>query len=144
MRKWIASLMVMVLFIAYTTNAFKLKDLFRKTAKTVVTAAVIKEIADELNNFINTITANRGLAAKEMTKVVPMITFDKRTYVGAAQVSGPEDKLKDVKAVMMIQTDFKTKGRWDVKIVVPVDSTNPLKANRVVGVGVTAIIQARI
>lgn len=52
---------------------------------------LVDRYAVELNDFINTLTIKNGVANEYATKVVPIITVGNNTYVGAAQVSGPQE-----------------------------------------------------
>jgi len=76
------------------------------------------------------------------TKVVPIISIGTKGYIGAAQVTGPASSIEQVKAVAQVEGSFN--GMVRVKGLVPVDSTNPVGASRVQGVGVSAIIDLKI
>ena len=66
------------------------------------------------------------------------------SYIGAAQVQGPQAALDRVRAIAQIEGDFFSALR--VKGLVPVDSLNPISGHlhRVYGVGFTAIIAVRV
>ena len=104
---------------------------------------LVSAIAGPLNDFINTITLNRNIGVTESTKVVPILSVGTGTAIGAAQVSGPESAVRRTKAVGQIEAEFQ--GRLRVRILVPMDSSNPLQGiRRVQGVGVSAIIDYRL
>ena len=107
---------------------------------------VVDRYSEPLNNFVNTLLSNRGIAVREKTKVVPILSIGvgQASYIGAAQVSGPANTLKKVRAVGQLEADFNSVFR--IKALVPIDSTNPIKdgIRRVPGVGVTAVIDIRI
>lgn len=107
---------------------------------------VVKQYAEPLNNFVNTLLNNKGVKVREQTKVVPVLSIGvgQASYIGAAQVSGPKDALKKVQAVGQLEADFNTVFR--IKALVPIDSVNPIAdgLKRVPGVGVTAVIDIRI
>ena len=104
---------------------------------------LVSAIAGPLNDFINTITFNRNIGVTESTKVVPILSVGTGTAIGAAQVSGPESAVRRTKAVGQIEAEYQ--GRLRVRILVPMDSSNPLQGiRRVQGVGVSAIIDYRL
>ena len=104
---------------------------------------LVSAIAGPMNDFINTITLNRNIGVTESTKVVPILSVGTGTAIGAAQVSGPESAVRRTKAVGQIEAEYQ--GRLRVRILVPMDSSNPLQGiRRVQGVGVSAIIAYRV
>ncbi len=147
MKKNLAAFLAVILFVLFPmqVNAFKLKNFLRDAAKTVGITILIDKMSDELNSFINEIVMRKGYEAKQMTKVVPIVRIGRSAYIGAAQVAGPKDAIAKVKAVLELDADFhKTKAKFKVKIMIPIDSKNPLKGSRVDGVGVSAIIEGKI
>ena len=114
-------------------------DIIKGGAILVLTNA----LADQLNDFINTVTLNKGVPLNADTKVVPLIALGSGTRVGAAQVSGPKDLVAKAKAVIQVEAKFGFKN-LDVEVFVPSDSINPLKFNRVEGLGVSALIDMRV
>ncbi len=104
---------------------------------------LVSAIAGPANNFINTVTFNQKVGVTETTKVVPIVSIGSGTAIGAAQVAGPKAAVARTKAVAQIETAFQ--GRLRIKILVPMDSDNPLQGiRRVQGVGVSAIIDLRL
>lgn len=111
---------------------------------------VVKTLAPQINDFINTLMLNNRAENREKTKVVPIlsvgvgISSPGGAYIGAAQVSGPEEAVATVQAVAQIEATFSNTVR--VKALVPIDSLTPLPGSfhRVYGVGVTALIDVRI
>ena len=104
---------------------------------------LVSAIAGPMNDFINTITLNRNTGVTGSTKVVPILSVGTGTAIGAAQVSGPESAVRRTKAVGQIEAEYQ--GRLRVRILVPMDSSNPLQGiRRVQGVGVSAIIDYRL
>ena len=128
-------------------QAVKLGDILDGTVGDVIKGGAVlvltSALADQLNDFINTVTLNKGVPATADTKVVPMIALGSGTRVGAAQVSGPKDLVAKAKAVIQIEAKFGFKN-LDVEVFVPSDSINPLKFNRVEGIGVSAMIDMRV
>lgn len=105
---------------------------------------LVSTIAGPINDFINTITLNKGAKVEGHTKVVPIVSIGSGTHIGAAQVAGPRgDAISSTKAVAQIESTFQKRLR--VKILVPIDSENPLQRfRRVQGVGVSAIIDFKL
>ncbi|PKK90091.1 MAG: hypothetical protein CVV64_11270 [Candidatus Wallbacteria bacterium HGW-Wallbacteria-1] len=130
--------MLFAIIFSSQSHAIKLKDFLKTTAKVALTGFAVDKLAGPLNDFINTLLMNNGAANRDATKVVPIITAGRKGHVGACQVTGDAEQLKTVRAVIMIESDYQTKIR--VKAMIPSNSVNPLKFNRVHGVGVSAII----
>ncbi len=124
--------------------AIDLGDVLKDVAGVAVGGFVIDQIAGPINDFINTITFNKGAKVEGHTKVVPIVSLGSGTRIGAAQVAGPrQDGVAKVKAVAAIETSFR--DRFRVKILIPVDSVNPLQRFvRVQGVGVSAVIDFKL
>jgi hypothetical protein len=109
----------------------------------------VRTFAPQINNFINDLLQNRGVAVREQTKVVPILSFSigignpSGAYVGAAQVSGPRAAVERTEAVALLEADFQRAFR--IKAYVPVDNLQPWQSfRRVPGVGVSAIVDIRI
>jgi len=107
-------------------------------------AFVIKQFNRPLNDGINKLTDSAGASTTEATKVVPIVSIGQGGYVGAAQVSGPKDRLDDVQAVGMIEGGLN--GRmFRMKALIPITTDKPgATVSRVKGVGVSAIIDIRV
>lgn len=104
---------------------------------------LVSGFADQINDFINTITFNKGVGVKDATKVIPIVSVGSGTSIGAAQISGTKVDVDKVKAVAEVSVSFL--GRVGVRILVPIDSTNPLERfRRVQKVGVSAIIDYKL
>ena len=112
---------------------------------------VVKTYGKQINSFVNTLMLNNAAQNREATKVVPILSVgvgivsgNPGSYIGAAQVQGPQAALDRVQAVAQIEGDFFSALR--VKGLVPVDGLNPIPGHlhRVYGVGVTAIIDFRL
>lgn len=127
-------------------KALKLGDILNGDAGTVIKAVAVLALTDalsgQINDFINTVTLNKGVPETASTKVVPIIAVGSGTRVGAAQVTGPKELVDKVKVCVQVETKFGLKN-LDVEVFVPSDSLNPLKFNRVEGVGVSALIDLR-
>ena len=125
------------------SGAVDLKDIIRGGALIIGGGAVVKAIAKPIDDFINTITLNRGAQFQGYTKVVPIVSIGDGTHIGAAQVGGTsQESVEQTQAVAQLETSFQG---IRVRILIPIDSINPLQQfRRVQGIGVTAIIDVRI
>ena len=104
----------------------------------------VKLIAGPLNSFLDNIFLTNHMANQGKTKVVPILQAGTGTYVGAAQVSGPQNLVDQVQAVGSLAFEWNG-GVWRGSLLVPIDNLNPAKGyKRVYGVGVDAVINARL
>jgi len=139
-NRWLALLAALMITLGGSAWAFNLGDLIG----VIGGGFVVSAIAGPINDFINTITLNRGAKVEGHTKVVPIVSIGSGTHIGAAQVAGPRgDAITNTKAVAQIEATFMDRLR--VKILVPIDSENPVQRfRRVQGVGVSAIIDVKL
>jgi hypothetical protein len=140
---FIVLMLIVVPVFIETVHASSILD---RLLKTLGIGAIVDRFAGPINDFINTLTLNRGVEVKQQTKVVPIITVGSGTYVGAVQVAGPEEAVNTVKAVAQIEGDFRS-GDFRIRALVPINTKNPgdLKnVERVEEVGVTALIDINI
>ncbi|MGI6790481.1 hypothetical protein [Aminivibrio sp.] len=139
-NRWLALLAALMITLGGSAWAFNLGDLIG----VIGGGFVVSAIAGPINDFINTITLNRGAKVEGHTKVVPIVSIGSGTHIGAAQVAGPRgDAITSTKAVAQIEATFMDRLR--VKILVPIDSENPVQRfRRVQGVGVSAIIDVKL
>jgi len=107
--------------------------------KAVTVGAVVNAVAGPADNALNTITANRKLATGTSTKVVPVLSVGEKGYVGAAQVAGSKKLVDKTKSVIQFETAFNDK-QYRIKLLMPMDSVNPLQMGRVKGIGVSALV----
>lgn len=103
---------------------------------------LVDRFAEPLNKFINGVTGNHNVGTIASTKVVPIISFGGGTHIGAAQVTGPNELLEQVKAVVQIEADFNGR-QFRIHALLPIDSKNPIGASRIEGVGVSAVIDVK-
>ena len=94
-----------------------------------------------LNDAINKVTAKYGVSTTDATKVVPIISVGDGSRAGAAQVSGPLEKVNQVKAALIIE---QTILGIRAKILIPVDRVDYKNVNRIQGVGVSASLDVKI
>ncbi len=130
-------------FIAAPLAGADLGDILKDGALIFGGGALVKSIGPQLNDFINTLTFNKGVKFEGYTKVVPIVSVGSGTRIGAAQVGGVTKAAVDkVKAVGQLEGEF---SRIRAQALIPIDSENPLKQfKRVQGVGVTAIIDVKL
>jgi hypothetical protein len=87
---------------------------------------IVSQVAGPLNDFINTVTFNKGAKVEGHTKVVPIVSLGSGTRIGAAQVAGPRgEAIQKTKAVAQLEVTFRDRLR--TKILIPIDSENPVK-----------------
>ncbi|RAK08654.1 hypothetical protein C8C77_1022 [Halanaerobium saccharolyticum] len=136
-----------VLILPVVSNVTKAdSNILGTILKTVGIGVVVDQFAEPINNFINTLTLNKGVEVKEETKVVPIVTVGSNSYAGAVQVSGPKDKIKMVKAVAQLEGDFKD-GDFRIRALIPINTTNPVdikNIDRIEGIGVTALVDINV
>lgn len=104
---------------------------------------IVGALGEPINDFINTVTFNRGVGSEESTKVIPIVSVGTGTAIGAAQVSGPKEAVDRTRAVAQLELSFRDRIR--VEVLIPIDSTNPLERfRRVQQVGVSAVIDYKL
>lgn len=121
-----------------TAQAFDLGSLLKLGGVSIV----VDRYAGQIDSFLNSLLRQNNLSTVYTTKVVPIVSVGKNGYVGAAQVTGPAEEVERVQAVAQLEASFNGIAR--IKGLVPVDSKNPVGANRIQGVGVSAIIDLRL
>ena len=114
-----------------------------KTVKTGGIVWLVDRYGNELNNFINKLTAKYAVSEEYATKVVPIIAAGTKGYAGAAQISGPRSLVEKCKGALAIEGDFMNRT-FRVQALIPVDSIDPSNCTRVQGVGVSAKIDVAI
>jgi hypothetical protein len=102
-------------------------------------AAAVVAVANPINQFINAITFNKD----PMTRVVPQASFGEGAYIGGAQVTGSSSTIRQVKAVFEYWDSF-DRGRYRIRVLVPVNGIDPTRIKRVEGAGVVALIDTSI
>ncbi len=109
----------------------------------------VRTFGPQINDFINSLLLSRDVETRQTTKVVPILSLSiglnapGRAAIGAAQVAGPRAAVQRVQAVAALDANYQ--GVFQIRALIPVDSLEPWKQlRRVVGVGVSAIIDLRI
>src|SRR5688572_19909401 len=68
-------------------------------------AVVVDRFSGDIDRFVNKVTGNKTNNVQESTRVVPILTVGKGSYVGAVQVTGPKSLVDQVKAVAQVEAD---------------------------------------
>jgi hypothetical protein len=133
----------LLLAAASPAPALDLGDVLKGGALILGGGALVKAAAGPLNEFLNTVTFNKGAKYDGYTKVVPIVSLGNGAHIGAAQVGGNTSAaVEKTQAVAQLEADFKG---IRARVLIPIDDVNPLKQfRRVQGVGVTAIIDVKI
>jgi hypothetical protein len=108
--------------------------------------AVVEKFGPDINKGINKIMGDKGIH-QTATKVVPILSLGDGGYVGAVQVSGPQDLVDKVQGVAQLEGRFNIPlaGGIRLKGLIPVSNKTPQKGiRRVEGVGVSAIVDVRL
>jgi hypothetical protein len=106
-------------------------------------AVAVNEFGPQINSFVNSVFKTEGGTPEGATKVVPYLSVGEKAYIGMMQVAGPKQQVDRVRAVWQYEDLFDS-GRVRLRVLVPSDTVNPLKLQRVKGVGCTAIIDAML
>ncbi len=121
--------------------AFFLKIRLGEIAGGAAIYLLVKEYGEAINKAINEVLLNKKMEVKMATRVVPIVSGGKGLFVGAAQVTGAKSLVEQVKAVAQIET---TLGKVRAKGLVPIRAMKFDKDALVKGVGVSALIDARL
>lgn len=139
-KKWIVAALLAG-FIVGNSMPLAQAGILDKVIKGGVIGYAVDATADSLNNGINAVTAKYGVSSTDATKVVPIISVGDGSRAGAAQVSGPQEKVDQVKAALIIE---QTILGIRAKILIPVDRVDYKNVNRIQGVGVAASLDVKI
>ncbi len=106
----------------------------------------VKTFGPQINSAINTVLMQNHIERHGGTKVVPILSVGDGAYIGGAQVTGPEEEVAKIKAVIQGEVTIGS-DKVRLKGLVPVDSDNPfdsLPKPKFKGVGVTALIDFHV
>ena len=106
----------------------------------------VKTFGGQINQAINTVLMQNNIERHGATKVVPILSVGQGAYTGAAQVTGPENEVAQVQAVVQGEVTA-SGGQVRFNALVPVDSINPFQSlpkPKFKGVGITAIIDFNV
>lgn len=140
------ALIVAVLIVSFvSTTAINIQALsLGDIVKVGGIAFVVDRFGDQINKFVNTLTANKNLGTDQATNVVPILSFGGGGYIGAAQVIGAKQNVDNTKAVVQIESNATFGRNLRIKALVPVGSRTTSNIKRIYGVGVSALIDIRI
>lgn len=139
-KKWIVGALVCGLLLGSSIAPVQASFL-GKVLKGGAIGAVVNATAGPLNDGINAVTAKYGVSSTEATKVVPIIAVGDGTRAGAAQVSGPREKVDQCQAALQIE---QTILGIRAVILIPIDRLAVTNINRVQGVGVCAQLDVKL
>nr|CAA9252573.1 hypothetical protein AVDCRST_MAG63-1995 [uncultured Armatimonadetes bacterium] len=108
---------------------------------------LVNRFSGQIDRFVNQVTGNRTNNVRESTRVVPVLTVGKGTYVGAVQVTGPRNLVDRVQAVAQVEATTRIGRELRVRGLIPIATrraTDLGTLSRVKGVGVSAIIDLRL
>lgn len=106
----------------------------------------VKTFGGQINQAINTILMQNNIERHGATKVVPILSVGQGAYIGAAQVTGPENEVAQIQAVVQGEVSASS-GQVRLNALVPVNSINPFQSlpkPKFKGVGITAIIDFNV
>lgn len=117
-----------------------IKDDLKSAAKAAGIVYLIKQFGPQLNEVANKALADKSVPNVEATKVVPILTVGDGIDAGACQITGPKEKVDQVKMVYAIHSSLDKGKKFEIDGLVPSTSINPTKIDRVYGVGVVSMI----
>lgn len=141
-RIWTRALAVSVCIVAFSGFA---QPQIKELIKIVGVGAAVNQFAPDINRAFNRVASHTD-TPEMTTKVVPIISvgINSRNAIGAAQVLGPRDQVRKVKAVAQLEADlFGREIR--VRPLIPVESENVVNnVKRVPRVGVSGIVDLKL
>jgi hypothetical protein len=108
---------------------------------------LVDRFSGDIDRFVNTVTGNKTDNITQSTRVVPIVSVGRGTFVGAVQVSGPKQQVDQVKAVAQIEGQAKIGSAVRVRGLIPITTrtaTDLGSLSRVKGVGVSALIDVQL
>ena len=68
---------------------------------------LVNQFGGQIDRFVNTVTGNKPDGLRETTRVVPIVSLGEGAFVGAVQITGPKNKVDQVKAVARVEASTK-------------------------------------
>ena len=104
---------------------------------------VVNNFGGQMNNVINNALGQQQAAAAGATKVVPIFSVGRGTYVGAAQVVGLPANVQRTRGVAALNVSL---GNLSGSALFPIGTNRPSggSISRISGVGVSAVIDFRL
>ena len=142
-RKICALLLAAAILTSAGAASASIGDILKDGAIIIGGGAAVNLLSDQINDFINKLTFNKGASFDGFTKVVPILSIGNGTRIGAAQIgANTKSAMERTQAVAQLEAEFMG---IRIRILIPIDSLNPVQQfKRVQGVGVTAIIDVKI
>lgn len=106
-------------------------------------AFVVSKFGPEMNRAINALTHTENETAEYATKVVPIVSVGQGKEVGAAQVMGPNDAVKEVSAVAQLEGKFGPLG-MRLRALIPVHTKSFTNIKRITGVGISGLVDIKL
>lgn len=143
MRKWKLLLFGVMALVGAGGVSAKLgvPESVKDAVKVLGIGFAVKTFGPQINTAINAVLMQNHVERHGGTKVVPILSVGQGTYIGAAQVTGPEAQVAKIQAV--VQGEVAVGKDVRLKALVPVDSLNPfaeMPKPKFQGVGISAII----
>jgi hypothetical protein len=115
-----------------------------KVLKGGAIAFAVDRFGPQIDKGINTLVDNRNLRLDQATKVVPILSIGNGSFVGAVQVTGPQESVDKVKAVAQLETNIRILGTVRIKALIPIEARSVTNLKRVPGVGVSALVDIKL
>jgi len=125
-------------------SAGDLDKILNKGIKIVGIGVVVDKFGPDINKFINQFLNNSSAPLDAGSKVVEIISPIGGKHIGACQVTGPQDQVDKVGAVVQLETNATIGTRLRMKAMIPIQGHDPSHFKRVAGVGVSAIIDIKL
>ncbi len=128
-------------------QAFPAKAQVGEVLKGAAIGVLVNQFGGQIDRFVNTISGNKPDGLRETTRVVAILTVGEGAYVGAAQITGPKNKVDQVKALARVEGSTRIGNELRATALIPINTARPGKLeslSRVKGVGVSAIIDYRL
>ena len=106
-------------------------------------ALLISKFGPDINKAIDSLTKTPEDSPDFATKVVPVISVGDGKEAGAVQIMGPRAAVAKVQAVAQFETKFQPLG-MRLRGLVPMDSKDIKKIQRVPGVGISGLLDIKI
>lgn len=115
-----------------------------KVIKGAAIAFAVDRFGPQIDKGINSLVDNKNLRLDQATKVVPILSIGTGAFVGAVQVTGPQESVDKVKAVGQLETNIRLLGTVRVKALIPIEARSVTNLKRVPGVGVSALVDIKL
>ncbi len=135
-KKALIAAVVILVYVSGVASA----DLLGSVLKVGGIGLLVSKFGPEIDESFNKLTGIKH-SQTVSTKVVPVLSVGQGKSIGAVQVTGSPEEVRKVQAV--VQIEGKVLG-MRIRALIPNDSKNVTKINRVEGVGVSGLIDIKI